>query len=234
MPHQVSWTPERVARIWGYYARSPAYTGLYFSRHAGGAILDRVARQIPLRGRRVLDFGCGRGDLLEHLFDRGIAASGLEFSSDSAAVANERFAANALFRGVVTTERLPTPLGDQSFDVVFLVEVVEHLLEEQIQSTLTEVRRLLAPGGHVVATTPNEERLEAEVVQCPDCGAEFHRWQHQRSLDPRSIARMFEPYGFTAQVAQGVHWGVSRRALWRERLSRTAHLPHLLYIGTPV
>jgi hypothetical protein len=60
-PHPVAWTPAKVARFWAYYAAEPAFEAQYFSTHSGAAILDRVDRQVGLRGRRILDFGCGRG-----------------------------------------------------------------------------------------------------------------------------------------------------------------------------
>ena len=80
-PHDVEWTPEKVARVWDFYGSVDAFRPLYFSAHSGAAIVGRADREVGLRGKRVLDFGAGHGDLLAHLFARGIAAKGLEFSS---------------------------------------------------------------------------------------------------------------------------------------------------------
>src|SRR5262249_22418658 len=186
-PHEVAWTPEKVDRLWGYYATNPAYRGQFFSAHSGGAIAARADRELSLGGKRVLDFGCGRGDLLAALFARGLAASGLEFAAAAAEETRERFAGEPRFGGGGLATGLPSPRSAGSFDVVFLVEVVEHLLDDQLEPTLAEVHRLLAPGGRVVATTPNAEELAASAVRCPDCGATFHRWQHQRALTTVSI-----------------------------------------------
>lgn len=234
-PHDVEWTPEKVGRLWDYYGSNPAFRSQYFSLHSGGAIAERVDRQPGLRGRRVLDFGAGRGDLLAHLHARGIAASGLEFSEASAAVCQERFAGEPLNGGVLATESLPSSYPDASFDVVLLVEVLEHLLEEQLASTLAEVRRLLAPGGYVVVTVPNNEELAVGGAFCPDCGAAFHRWQHQRSLGERSLSALLESAGFETETAEGIFWGAGRRtrALARLRSPRAGlPKPHLLYVGT--
>ena len=94
-PHEVEWTPEKVGRVWAFYSQ-PHLRKLYFGGAVGAAIVDRVAATVPLDGRRVLDFGCGRGDLLEQLYERGIPAAGLEFSEETAADARQRFASQPL------------------------------------------------------------------------------------------------------------------------------------------
>lgn len=227
--HDVVWTPEKVADTWDFFSHNDR--DIYFSRHAGGQIVKRADQVLDLKRRRVLDFGCGRGDLLECLFARGIAAKGLEFSEESVRTAVERVGDHPLFGGVASA---PGELPDAAFDAIFLVEVIEHLLDDQLDSTITEARRLLAPGGAIVVTCPNGEDLEAESVRCPDCGAVFHRWQHMRSLTPASISRLFEAHGFETRVASGAFWGLSRSVeLWlRARKPRTPlPAPHLLYVG---
>ncbi|HVN59833.1 MAG TPA: class I SAM-dependent methyltransferase [Gaiellaceae bacterium] len=228
--HDVVWTPEKIAATWDFFSESLAGSDLYFSSHAGRWIVKRADSELQLRGKRILDFGCGRGDLLAHLFARGIAARGLEFSEESARTTSARFAGQPLFQGIAAG---PAELEDGSFDVIFLVEVIEHLLDDQIPEALTEVHRLLAPGGHVVVTCPNGENLAADSVRCPDCGAVFHRWQHVRSLDPASISALFESHGFRTEKVEGVYWGLTPYAVVRTWLRNPGRLPtpHLLYIG---
>jgi SAM-dependent methyltransferase len=232
--HRVEWTPEKVSRTWGFYAESPAHRSQYFSAHSGGAIVDAVEREAGLRGRRVLDFGCGRGDLLAHLLGRGIAASGLEFDATSAAETEERFRGEQLFRGVTLARALPSALEAGSFDRIVLVEVVEHLLDGQLEPTLAEVYRLLAPRGRAIATTVNDEDLAASEVCCPDCGAIFHRWQHVRSFSSESLAAAFTRAGFRTLTSRGTYWGLAWPTRLRTRLrhpGRALPTPHLLYIG---
>ena len=229
--HDVVWTPEKIAATWDFFSESLAGSDLYFSSHAGRWIVKRADKELLLRGKRILDFGCGRGDLMAHMFARGIAANGLEFSEESAKTTSARFAGQPLFQGIAAG---PAELEDGSFDVIFLVEVIEHLLDDQIPQALAEVRRLLAPGGRIVVTCPNAETLAADSVRCPDCGAVFHRWQHLRSLDPASTSALFEGHGFTTEKAEGVYWGLTPYAVVRTWLRNPGRLPtpHLLYIGT--
>lgn len=233
-PHELEWTPSRVARIWDFYASTPAFRTAFFSAHSGGAIVKRADSLIGLKGMRVLDFGCGRGDLIEPLLGHGARVTGLEFSPDAAEESIRRFRGHEGFEGVVVTEVLPSELTE-AFDVVFLIEVLEHLLPEQVAGTLAEVRRLTKSGGSVVVTTPNAEVLAEALVHCPECGATFHRWQHQRTLDSASISSLFAEHGIRAKHVEALYWGLSRLGALRQRLKRKGPLPrpHLFYVGEP-
>jgi len=228
--HDVVWTPEKIAATWDFFSEQLGGRDLYFSSHSGRWIVKRVDRELGLRDKRILDFGCGYGDLLAHLFALGFAAEGFEVSEESAQATRARFAGEPHFRGVTTA---PEELADGAFDVVLLVEVIEHLLDDQIGPVLGEVRRVLAPGGRVVVTCPNAENLADDSVRCPDCGAIFHRWQHVRSLGPQSISRLFELHGFRAETATGVYWGLTPYAFVRTWLHERGRMPkpHLLYVG---
>ncbi|MGH9900444.1 MAG: methyltransferase domain-containing protein, partial [Pyrinomonadaceae bacterium] len=56
-------------------------------------------------------------------------------------------------------EQDPFPYADRSFDVVLFCEIIEHLLYDPVHA-LTEIRRVLRPGGQLILTTPNVARLD--------------------------------------------------------------------------
>lgn len=235
VPHELEWTPDRVGRIWDFYSSTAAYRTAFFSAHSGAAIVKKANALIGLDGKSVLDFGCGRGDLIEPLLAHGAGVTGLEFSRDAAEESKRRFQGSPRFKGVVVTEDLPSELTE-TFDAVFLIEVLEHLLPEQVETTLAEVHRLTKPGGSVVVTTPNAEILGEGSVHCPECGATFHRWQHQRTLDTTSISALFADHGFRARHVEALYWGLSRLGSLRQRLKGNGPVPrpHLFYVGEPV
>jgi SAM-dependent methyltransferase len=114
---------------------------------SSGEQLEAMVRSHVTPVSRVLDLGCGRGGVVE-LFWRDVRlAAGLD--PDSPSLAEHRAAGMPVIRGV--GERLP--FVDGSFDLVVCVWVLEHLPDPA--ATLTEVRRVLAPGGHFVFITPN-------------------------------------------------------------------------------
>ena len=95
-----------------------------------------------------LDYGCGRGELLERAAEAGWRTVGVEF--------DERLAKDVAAR-IVTTVITPTEaLRDFSAaaDVIHLGDVVEHLTDPLTQ--LSEILRLLKPGGALIAVGPLE------------------------------------------------------------------------------
>lgn len=235
-PHPVIWTPERIARFWDANTAGEASQADYFSHHAGPAILRAVERSTALRGRRVLDYGCGPGHLLGHLIARGARVLGLEFSPASVAAVARRFEGDPCFRGVVLATSLPSALPPGEEDVVMLVEVVEHLDDASLHATLDEIRRLLAPGGRVMITTPNDEDLTTNTLVCPECSAAFHRWQHVRSFTLTGLVRLLSEHGFRQVECRTTLFAdlapaARLRRLARRALGRPTSEPHLLYVG---
>jgi SAM-dependent methyltransferase len=110
--------------------------------------LSGVLRSLgPVRGRRILDLGCGKGRFARALAERGAMVIGLDLSTAmlGAAAGVERIRASA--------RRIP--FAKASFDGVMAVEVFEHLAPRSIDNVCAEVRRVLLPGGKLVVVDKN-------------------------------------------------------------------------------
>jgi ubiquinone/menaquinone biosynthesis C-methylase UbiE len=114
---------------------------------SSGDQLEAMVRSHVTRESRVLDLGCGRGGVVELIWRDVKMAAGLD--PDSPSLADHRAAGMAVVRGV--GERMP--FVDESFDLIVCLWVLEHLKDPS--ATLSEVRRVLSPGGHFVFVTPN-------------------------------------------------------------------------------
>jgi SAM-dependent methyltransferase len=109
-------------------------------------------------GERALDIGCGAGEFTAALADRGVRAVGV----DVAEAALER--ARARHPGVdfrLVPFDGPLPFEDNSFELVWASEVIEHVADTG--RWLSEIRRVLAPGGKLLITTPSHGRLRVAV-----------------------------------------------------------------------
>jgi len=195
--HPIEWNGTTVARLWNWYAKTSPFNELYFARRFGDLILRESG--LPLHQPfTVLDFGCGPGFLWDHL--RALNARwryvGADFSRDSTQQLAQRAANNANFAAAHHLERLPVPLANASIDAVFLVEVVEHVGDEHLDSILDDMARVLRPGGRLIITTPNDEDLAASTRLCPECGAIFHEWQHVRTWNAASLSAHASRFGF--------------------------------------
>jgi hypothetical protein len=73
------------------------------------------------------------------------------------------------------------------------------------------VRRLTAPGGLAMFTTPNTEDLSRNSVYCPFCDSEFHRVQHVRSLTPGSLQDFLVSAGFDVLFCDGLDFANFQR-----------------------
>ena len=201
--HDVEWTGGKIARFWNQYAALADRDETYFSKLVGSSLLRVLRRNgVSLTGR-VLDFGCGRGDLLALIANYGGRYQGVDYSAVSVDAARSRLAGRAGFAGVQQIEAMPISLPGAHFDVILLIETIEHLLPDQRQETLREIARLLAPNGTLVVTVPNEENLALSKVACPDCGCVFHRMQHVSTWSAETLAALLAEHGFQARVCKG-------------------------------
>ncbi|MBC8332518.1 MAG: methyltransferase domain-containing protein [Anaerolineae bacterium] len=105
-------------------------------------------------GQRVLDLGCGRGELALHCARRGAQVWGLDYAPEALKLARQLPLTQNLAFQQADAQKLPFPAAQ--FDVIFMLDVVEHLTPHQLNRTLQEVNRTLQPGGRlIIHTMPN-------------------------------------------------------------------------------
>jgi SAM-dependent methyltransferase len=107
------------------------------------ALVERIAG--PLRGKRVLDCGCGAGSYAVEYARLGAKTVGVEYQREKL-----RRAPGVL---LMAADASALPLASESFDVVVLNEVLEHVPDQR--QVLSELRRVLVPRGRLVLMSPN-------------------------------------------------------------------------------
>lgn len=121
-------------------------------RFVGTVHVQCLSRTLPPNAR-ILDVGCGRGVLLSALADRGHEVHGMDVSATAVAGADPR--ARIKVAGCLTECDYP----DDAFDQVILWHVLEHLPNPR--EVLTEIRRILKPGGQLIVAVPNFSSLQS-------------------------------------------------------------------------
>ena len=92
----------------------------------------------------------------------------------------------------------PLPLPDNAFDLVLCAETLEHVRD--VQLLLSEVRRVLRPGGRLALTTPAHGRLTGLAVAVRGFERYFDPLSpHLRFLSRRSLARLLDTMGFEVE-----------------------------------
>jgi SAM-dependent methyltransferase len=123
------------------------------------------------------------------------------------------------------------PYPDGTFDVVLFSELIEHLGLNPVWA-LSEIHRVLKPGGHVVVTTPNAlslERLETYLTGGSQMVDKYmpllgYGARHNREYQPAELREVLESTGFDVEVQivrdLGEHSRRTRlrRAVWKMAL----------------
>ncbi|MGO9753398.1 MAG: class I SAM-dependent methyltransferase [Solirubrobacteraceae bacterium] len=161
---------------------------------AGVASPDFAARSAFLTGElrvgeRVLDLGCGVGEFTALAAAVGARAIGIEVAQ--AALARARAAHPGLeFRE--TEIDGPLPIADNSFEVVWASEVVEHVADTA--RWLSEVRRVLVPAGRLLITTPSHGRLRVALGGVERFSEPLG--DHLHLYTQRSLRELLAEFGF--------------------------------------
>src|SRR5882762_3131454 len=115
-------------------------------------------------GARVLDFGCGAGNMVEEYCAAGYDAFGCDIR-----IANET---ERLRR--IGEETRSLPFGDSSFDFVFSDQVLEHVQDHA--SAFAEIKRVMKPGGIGLHIFPSKLKPTEGHVFVPLGGVIQNRW----------------------------------------------------------
>jgi ubiquinone/menaquinone biosynthesis C-methylase UbiE len=169
---------------------------------------------------RLLDVGCGRGEILRHCMQLGVEAYGMDYAEAATKMTQEVIASQqetGVKAGVCRSDakKLPFPTG--YFDRVLMFDVVEHLYPWELHEAMLEVRRVLRDDGRfIIHTAPNQwydkyaypwvRRFRILLGQGENYPADpraitpVNQHVHVNEQDMRSMARALKEAGFKSKV----------------------------------
>lgn len=120
---------------------------------------QRVLKHVHFKeGDKVLDIGCGRGELIYYAVKNGAYALGLDYSQAAVNIAKQtmsRLPQDYQSRvSIEVSEVEKYPLNDQ-YDYIFMVETAEHMYDWQLEKLFKNVKKCLKSDGIFIMTTPN-------------------------------------------------------------------------------
>lgn len=215
-------------RIQAYLSRKK-----YFEKRYRGYILkiEKISE-----GKKLLDVGCNIGLFLNVAGREGFEAVGVELNGDCARFGRSHFGVE-----IVPGDLENARFADESFDVITLFDVLEHVAE--LKGFLCEIQRVLKKDGLLVVQSPNLESLMARLT-----GSDWH-WlsppDHLYHFSPGALQRLLADCGFSVKQVETwepfedflvnllevrVKWRALRRCLVKlVRLSRPFCAPALLF-----
>lgn len=141
-------TKEQVASFYEEFQKGWKYNYLY-----GGEDRKNLIVQLIGQGKSILEVGCRAGNLTQH-YAQGNRVVGVDIDRNALKLFEERLALSGHW---VDVDSEALPFATNSFDLVVLSEVMEHLRFPQ--AALAEIHRVLRPEGSLVGSVPNSFRL---------------------------------------------------------------------------
>jgi SAM-dependent methyltransferase len=168
----------------------PEWANTFGNYNPPRAIFGRLAQMN--RGARILEIGSGGGFLLEELWKLGFRSL---VGSDITPTALTEISKRSAGLSVVGADAEAIPFRDGSFDVALSSDLIEHL--PRVECHLSEIRRILAPGGQYLFKTPN--RRPAELYYRLRGLYDYHIW-HPSMFSPGELAAALDRAGFDLEI----------------------------------
>ncbi len=159
-------------------------------------IFRELTNTFPHAGAKVLELACADGSFCSFLKSKGFDPKGLDIAEQAIAKAQ----ANGVNAQVCNFEDGFKEV-DQSFDAVIACEIIEHLYDTDY--FISEIKRVLKPGGYVFITTPNLASLKNRIKLLFGAYPQYSEYNltptsagHIRNYTPRTLKKQLRDHGF--------------------------------------
>lgn len=106
---------------------------------------------IPLRNRKVLDIGCGTGDLLVEFAKKGAEVTGIDISNEALLKAKKRLLTEKLNVTLFNVEANKIELPKNAFDLITSITVLQHIVDDEACSmAIRKIAKVAKPLGHIL------------------------------------------------------------------------------------
>jgi len=201
-----------VAGDYQYRALNSGHPMQQFWHRGKLVMIDQLVRPHLKQGSRILEIGCGSGNLLVQAGVRGSFPVGLDLSMQALTFVRSRLNEDEDKKDGISGfaciqsvgEALPFSAG--SFDCVILSEVIEHL--DAPQATMEEASRVLRPGGRLLVTTPNYRSLWPLMewaVDCMNMAPKMAGEQHISKFHPAGLRDLINSSGLQVNYSGTIY-----------------------------
>lgn len=187
-----------------------------------------------IRGRKVVDVGCGGGILTEAMRIRGAVVTGIDASKDTIEAARAHAAQSRLeIEYRATTAEEVAEVFAAEFDIVICMEMLEHVPDPE--SVLAALAQMVRPGGHVFLSTLNRNpRAFAEAILAAEyllrlLPAGTH--EYARFIRPSELAAALRRVGLEVVGLQGLTYSPITRSY---RLTASVAVNYLVHARRPM
>ena len=145
----------------------------------------------PMKGKKILELGCGWGRSSIFLARQGAKVTGVDIGPDLILAAQALAKANRVECDFQTADIVKLPFPDGSFDAVFGVTILHHLSQTDVDLALAETARVLRSWGKAVFIEPVENSRTFDFIQnLVPAGKKGDPW-HRPSILQRKAWRQY-------------------------------------------
>jgi len=178
-------------------------------------------------GMRVLDVGCGRGEILRRCAQLGADACGIDYAQVAVTLSKEIIRASVGVPGRMSVyradaKRLPFPAD--MFDRVLMFDIVEHLYPWELDAAMAEARRVLKSGGMLIIHTAPNRWYDVYAYPLVRLVRTLQGKGHLYPKDPRAL---------NVAANQDVHVNEQDMARLRRNLKRAGFGRIKVWLDTP-
>lgn len=153
--------------------------------------IKKIIETIPGDVKNIIDIGCGNG----------VITNALSYKYDVTGVDRSEKALSFVKTNKIKADADNIPLPENSFDLVFSSELLEHLEDITFANTIKELKRL--SKKYIFITVPNRENPDKLAIKCPMCEYVFNRPNHLRSLKADDFTSLFPEYNIIFNLEYG-------------------------------
>ena len=211
--NKLVWNNSNIKRFWDFHSQNNQQE--FFTYQYGSSIAELV--NIKAKDK-VLDYGCGSGELIKHLTLGSNNVYGMDFAPETVNAVNDRYKNNSSFRSCFTYDQiLENPL---TYDIIFVIEVIEHLTDDYLDELFINLKKLTHPKSKIIITTPNDENLRLNTVYCPECDHTFHRWQHVRNWSQDSLSDYVTSKGLSNFITYTLNFSIKNKNFFKKIINK--------------
>lgn len=145
---------------------------------------------------KVLDIGCGVGDFLHTMEQKGWECTGVEPSKDAKNIARKRI------KGKLFAPEEVIKMQEASFDLITMWHVLEHV--DDLKWELEQLTRLIKPDGRIVIAVPNYKSYDAQFYK--ELWAAYDVPRHLNHFNQKTLANIFKTKGLNLVQTDKLIW----------------------------